>query len=116
MLIKSEFEELFGDEQISILERSKSRVKMEGVLCAVYACLGMSVPCKEILSRIAQSTFTKSGTYTIFLIGSKEKRKVYLMVDEAEIRGGKDIYYELPNLVYKPRLFGLLGYKVVRGN
>lgn len=116
MLIKSGFEELFGDEEISILERSKSRVKMESVLCDIYTCLDMSVPSKEILSCIAQSTFTKSGTYNIFLVASKEKGKVYLMVDEAEIRGGKDIYYELPNLAYKPRFFGLLGYRVVRGN
>lgn len=112
MLIKSRFEELFCDEQVVMLDRSKSRDKIASTLCAIYTSLGVVSPAQEILVKVAQSTFTKLGTYTIFIIASKKKGKVYLMVDANEIRGGSDIYYELPNLAYKPKFFGLLGYRV----
>lgn len=114
MLIRASYEDLFFTEQVDILGMSKSKEEMEELLCNIYACTGVISSCKSIIAKVSQSTFTKSGEYTIFLIASQLTGKVYLHVDANEIRGSKDIYYELPDVAYKPKFLGLLGFRVFK--
>lgn len=111
---KGSMDDVFSNVTPSFLGHSKLRDDMCEMVTDIYHSLGMESPSDRILSGIAQTTFTKSGTYNIFLVANKRTGNVYLIVNGDEIRGGQDVWHRLPNLKYKSKFFGLLGYHIVK--
>lgn len=89
-------------EQFSIIQRSKNVKEIEEMLLLMGAD---NVNVAITSNRVKCSTFEKSGTYEIMIIGNKVTKEVLVHVPGEQLRIKKDVEIVIEDLEYRRKWF-----------